>query len=96
MPATEVKQSTAAPSHGIKFPYTQKLSSSIVKWIDVNLTSSPEFAQFQRKRLEYTMFDPPHEGLAAFTLSPEITKQHAVVTGFIGIRLAHRTLSQCE
>jgi hypothetical protein len=96
MPATEVKQSTVAPSHGIKFPHTQKLSDNIVKWIDVNLISSPEFAEFQRKRLEYTIFDYPHEGLAAFTPSPEIAKQHAVLTGFIGITLAQRTLSQCE
>jgi hypothetical protein len=97
MAVIEVEQPTPTSSlHAIKFPNTQDLRQNIVKWINANLTSSPEFGEFQRKRLEYTVYDDPHEGLADFKLSPELARQYAVVTGFIRMQLAQRMLSQCE
>jgi hypothetical protein len=97
MSVIEVKQPTLPSSlHAIKFPNTRELHQNIVKWINLNLTSSPEFAEFQRKRLEYTVYDDPHEGLADFELSAELAGQHAVIIGFLGMQCAQRTLSQCE
>jgi hypothetical protein len=91
----KTKQSTLSSS-SLKLPHTETLHRNIVKWIDKNLTASPEYAQFQRKRLEYTIFDDPHEGLADFELPPQIAKQHAVVSGFLGMKASLQTLSQCE
>jgi hypothetical protein len=93
----KVEQPTITPSlQEIKFPHTRELGQNIVKWIDTNLTSLPEFAEFQRKRFEYTVYEGPHEGLADFKLSPELARQHAVTTGFLEMQCAQRTLSQCE
>ena len=97
MPTIKVEQPTITPSlQEIKFPHTREVCQKIVQWIDANLTSLPEFAEFQRKRFEYTVCDGPHEGLADFELSPELARQHAVVTGFLEMQCAQRNLSQCE
>jgi len=90
------KSTPSSSSLGLKFPNTETLDRNIVKWIDKHLIASPEYTRFQRKRLEYTIFDDPHDGLADFELPPQIAKQHAVVSGFIGMKASLRTLSQCE
>jgi hypothetical protein len=66
-----------------------------VKWIDANLTT-PEFEEFRRKRLEYTLYDNNTQELAAFTLAPELSKQHAVIVAFHGMCRSQKTLAQCE
>src|SRR5262249_25550487 len=64
IPSMEIRQPTTTPSlDAIKFQITQNVVQNMVKWIDTNLTSCPEFAEFQRKRLEYTIFGAPDEGL---------------------------------
>ena len=56
VPQVAVKQHTTLSSHGIEFPHTHQLGQNIVKWINANLTT-PEFQEFQRKRLKHTLYD---------------------------------------
>lgn len=78
-----------------EFPYAAQLRVNIPKWVIANL-SAPEFTEFQRKRLEYVLFNHLTDDLPDFTLAPEIAKEHAVITAVFGVFTSHKTLSQCE
>ena len=57
---------------------------------------TPEFHAFKRKQIGLTLRDDLTEGLEDFILSPELAKEHSVITAFHGMCRAQKTLSQCE
>jgi hypothetical protein len=88
------RAATTSP-HEIEFHYTRQLHQNIMKWIDANL-NTPEFKNFRRQRLEYTLYDNSTHELADFVLAPELLKQHAVIVAFYSLCQSQKTMAQCE
>jgi hypothetical protein len=80
-------------------PYGEQLTGKIGKWIED--ISTPEFRQFKRKQIAYTIVDgfdrenlvePPAE----FAFSNVVERQHVLVMSFLELKSSSNALTLCE